>query len=129
MFSILQRFGVALDTVRLITESEALKRCRRIDGQRIHWQRLLRTIPRKQWIETLEACGLPHQEVSVIRSIDDLNTRLIKATRVARRFGFVPREALVEMIAGAYNGAAGDRFGSMANLIFVADSAAAEKFT
>ncbi len=129
LFSMLQRFGVPLDTARLITESEALKRCRRIDGKRVHWQRLLSTIPREQWIETLEACGLPHHEVRVVRSIDDLNARLIKATCVAKGFGFVPREALVEMIAGTYNGAAGDRFGSMANLIFAAESAAAEKFT
>lgn len=129
LFSILQRFGVPLSPVRLVTESEALKRCRRIEGKRVHWQRLLNTIPREQWIETLEACGVPHKEVRVVRSIGDMNARLIKATRVAKGLGFVPREALVEMIAGTYNGAAGDRFGSMANLIFAAESAAAEKFT
>ncbi len=117
LFSILRRFGVPLGTIRLIAESEALKRCRRIDGKRVHWQRLLYTIPREQWIETLGVCGLPRQEVRAVRTIDDMNARLIKATCVAKGFGFVPREALVEMIAGAYNGAAGDRFGSMANLI------------
>jgi len=61
--------------------------------------------------------------------INEIDTRLIEATRLAGRVGFVPREALVEMIAGTCNGAAGDHFGSMANLIAAADSSPLEKFT
>jgi len=42
--------------------------------------------------------------------------------------GRVPREALVEMIAGTCNGSAGDHFGSMGNLVRIADSPVLEKF-
>jgi hypothetical protein len=45
------------------------------------------------------------------------------------KLGLVPREALVEMIAGTYNGAAGDCFGSMGALVLLAETPISEKFT
>ena len=129
LFSILRAHHLALKSTRFVKESEALKRCRQVDGKRIHWQRLLKTVPRESWIETLRNFGLPARKVRRIRMINEIDTRLIEATRLAGRVGFVPREALVEMIAGTCNGAAGDHFGSMANLIAAADSSPLEKFT
>jgi hypothetical protein len=41
----------------------------------------------------------------------------------------VPREALVEMIAGTYNGAAGNLFGSMNTLVLLAETSSLEKFS
>lgn len=128
LFSILRTHHLATSPIRCLSESEALKRCRQVAGKRIHWHRLLRTVPRKSWIETLTACGLPSRAVRRVRMINEIDTRLIEATRLADRLGFVPREALVEMIAGTCNGAAGDHFGSIANLIAAADSLSLEKF-
>jgi hypothetical protein len=54
---------------------------------------------------------------------------LLEATRLATKLGLVPREALVEMIAGIYNGAAGDYFGSMGALVRLAESPILERFT
>jgi len=129
LFSILRAHHLALKSTRFVKESEALKRCRQVDGKRIHWQRLLKTVPRESWIETLTNFGLSARKVRRIRMINEIDTKLIEATRLAGRVGFVPREALVEMIAGTCNGAAGDHFGSMANLIAAADSSPLEKFT
>jgi len=129
LLSMLERSHNALKSFRIVTQSEALRRCQQVDGKRIHWQRLLMTIPRESWIETLVACGLPEFEVKRIRRIEPVRSRLIEATRLALKSHLVAREALVEMVAGTYNGAAGDHFGSMGNLVAVADSPTLEKFT
>lgn len=128
LLSMLERSQSGLMPFRIVTETEALRRCRQVDGKRIHWQRLLTTIPRESWIETLVACGLPEAEVRRIRGIGPVKARLIEAARLALKSDLVPREALVEMIAGTCNGAAGDHFGSMGNLAEIADSPILEKF-
>lgn len=115
--------------ITIVTESEALRRCSRIQGKQIHWQRLLSRLPKEVWIETLASCGVPEFEVRRIRRIEGRKTRLLEATRLATKLGFVPREALVEMIAGTYNGAAGDYFGSMSALVRLAESPILERFT
>jgi len=128
LLSMLKRLQGELVSFRIVTEAEALRRCRQVDGKRIHWQRLLATTPRELWIETLVTCGLSEIEVKRIREIDSVQVRLIEATRLVTKSGRVPREALVEMIAGTCNGSAGDHFGSMGNLVRIADSPVLEKF-
>lgn len=127
LLSMLERSHSALTSFRIVTQSEAFRRCQQVDGKRIHWQRLLMTIPKVSWIETLVACGLPEFELKRVRRIEPVRARLIEATRLALKSGLVAREALVEMIAGSCNGAAGDHFGSMGNLIAVADFPTSEK--
>lgn len=127
ILSMLGRAHRALMPFRIVGQYEALKRCRHVDAKRIHWQRLLMTIPRERWIDTLAILGLRECEIRRVRRFDAVKARLVEAARLALRSGFVPREALVEMIAGTYNGAAGDHFGSMANLAAVAESPTLEK--
>ncbi len=127
LLSMLERSHRALTSFRIVTQSEALGRCQQVDGKRIHWQRLLMTMPKGSWIETLVTCGLPEFELERVRRIEPVRTRLIEATRLALKSGLVAREALVEMIAGTCNGSAGDHFGSMGNLIAVADFPILEK--
>jgi hypothetical protein len=46
-----------------------------------------------------------------------MKERLITATMVAQRHFPIPREAMIEMIAGTYNGAIYHQFGSMRVLL------------
>jgi len=124
----LKRLHGELVSFRIVTEAEALRRCRQVDGKRIHWQRLLATTPRELWIEVLATCGLTETEAKRIREVDSVQARLIEATRLAVKSGRVPREALVEMVAGTCNSSAGYHFGFMGNLIRMADSPILEKF-
>jgi hypothetical protein len=50
--------------------------------------------------------------------------RILRVTK-----SLVSLEALVEMIAGTYNGTAGDHFGSMAALVVLAETRKLEKFS
>jgi hypothetical protein len=113
----------------IVTESEALRRCSKIQGKHVHWQRLLGRVPKDVWIETIACCGIPELETRRVRKFHEPKTRLLEAIRLATKLGLVPREALVEMIAGAYNGAAGDYFGSMNVLIRLAETPNLERFT
>jgi hypothetical protein len=127
--TILQLSHAPLRNFRSVTEYEALRRCSLIDGKQIHWQRLLSAMPRERWIETLANLGLPEFDLRRIRKMQGLNKRLIEGTRLACKLGMVPREALVEMIAGTYNGAAGSHFGSMNALVLLAETSSLEKFS
>lgn len=129
MGAILRQAHDSLTNFRTVTESDALRRSSRIEGKQVHWQRLLSTVPKEAWIETLASCGIPESDLRRIRKIIGLKLRLLEATRLATKLGLVPREALVEMIAGTYNGAAGDRFGSMGTLALLAETPNLEKFT
>lgn len=112
-----------LRKIRIVSLAEALRACRRVNGKRYHWYRLLKTVPRDQWVETLVHCGLPEAEVEQIRRIPGCKKRLIEAIRLANKHRFVPREALVEMIAGAYQSAVYGHFGSMSSLARAAEGA------
>jgi hypothetical protein len=126
---ILRQSHSSLSDFRIVSEPEALRRCSQIERKQIHWQRLLGSVRKEAWIETLASCGLPEFEMRRIRKIHGLDTRLVEAVRLTLKLGLVPREALVEMIAGTYNGAAGDCFGSMAALVLLAETPISEKFT
>jgi hypothetical protein len=108
-------------SIRVIGQSGALSRCPRTNGKRFHWQSLLRTEPKERWIDILTTAGLPEDEVNRARRRIEVDERLIEAANVAIQNHLVPREALVEMIAGTYNGAVYTHFGSLKNLIAKAD--------
>jgi len=130
LFAILRRILGRPTTFQIITESEALKRCRQVKGKRFYWEHLLKRVPKESWIEVLATSGLRKSAVKGVRKVVDLRSRLIEATRLAIEQGYMPREALVEMIAGTYNGAAGHIFGSMANLVDIVESERTlERFT
>jgi len=114
--------GDSVSPIRIIDQSEALSRCPRVDGKRFHWQSLLTTVPKERWIEILTAAGLPETEVNRARRRVEVDKRLVEAVHVAIRNRLVPREALVEMIAGAYNGVVHTHFRSLGNLVAEADS-------
>jgi hypothetical protein len=128
LLRMLIRFKNELAPIQIVTEVEALRRSQQTNGKAIHWQHLLATTPRHAWIATLATCGLSETEVGRIRKGASIEERLIKATQLALNSGRVPREALVEMIAGTCNGSAGDHFGSMNNLLAIAYSGL-ERFT
>jgi hypothetical protein len=128
LLKLLIRFKNEPGTIQIVTEIEALRRSQQTRGKAIHWQHLIATTPRETWIETLATCGLSEIEVRRIRKVTSIEERLVKATRLTLSSGHVPREALVEMIAGTCNGSAGDHFGSMNNLLTIAYSGL-EKFT
>ena len=118
------------ESLHVLAIADALKRSKPVGGKQFHWQHLLRSIPKQYWIDVLNETGLPESEIVIARNRTTLKARLIEATCLAIKYGFVPREALIEMIAGSYNGAAGDHFGSMANLAAIARfSSRSEKFT
>jgi len=127
--AILSQAHDLLKNFMVVSESEALGRCSQVEGKQVHWQRLLRTVPKEAWIETLASCGIPEPQIMRIRKLSKPKPRLLEATRLATELGLVPREALVEMIAGSYNGAAGDYFGSMSELVLHAGTSSSEKFT
>ena len=112
----------SVSTIRIIDQTEALSRCSPANGKRFHWQSLLRTVPRKRWIEILTAAGLPEIEVNRARRRVEIGKRLLEAVHVAIRNNLLPREALVEMIAGVYNGAVYTHFKSLENLLAEANS-------
>ena len=122
LLRMLMRFKNEPGPVQVVTQVEALKRSQQTNGKAIHWQHLLATTPREAWIETLTTCGLPEIKIKRIRQVAPIEARLVKATQLALNSGRVPREALVEMIAGTCNGSAGDHFGSMNNLLAIAYS-------
>jgi hypothetical protein len=128
LLRMLIRFKNELAPIQIVTEVEVLRRSQQTNGKAIHWQHLLATTPRHAWIATLATCGLSETEVGRIRKGASIEERLIKATQLALNSGRVPREALVEMIAGTCNGSAGDHFGSMNNLLAIAYSGL-ERFT
>lgn len=112
-----------LRKIRIVSLAEALRSCRRVNGKRYHWYRLLKIVPKDQWVETLVHCGLPEAEVEQTRRIPGCKKRLIEAFRLANKHRFVPREALVEMIAGTYPSAVHGHFGSMSSLARAAEGA------
>jgi hypothetical protein len=107
--------------IRVIGQLDALNRCPRTEGKRFHWQSLLRTEPKERWVEILATAGLPEDEVNRARKRIEVDKRLIEAARIAVRNRLVPREALVEMIAGVYSGAVYTHFKSLKNLVAQAD--------
>jgi hypothetical protein len=127
--TILRRAHYSTMDFRTVTDSESIRRGRPIAGKQIHWQRLLLAVPKESWIDALVNCGIPEAELRRVRIIAAPKPRLVEATHLAIQLGLAPREALVEMIAGSYNGAAGDYFGSMSNLVQVIESGNSERFT
>ena len=109
----------SLGNVRIISIAEALQACRRMSGKRFHWYRLIQKVP-EQWVAILVRCGLSQADIEKVRTVTDLKKRLIEATRLADSNRLVPREAMVEMIAGAYQSSVCHHFGSMSNLVFAA---------
>jgi len=59
-------------------------------------------------------------DIEKVRTVTDLKKRLIEATRLADSNRLVPRQAMVEMIAGAYQSSVCHHFGSMSNLVLAA---------
>lgn len=119
----------SVSPIRIIDQPEALSRCPKVNGKQFHWQSLLRTVPKKQWMETLTTAGLPETEISRARRQVEVDKQLVEAVHVAIQNSLVPREALVEMIAGTYNGAVYSHFKSLENLVAEASSSKqSEKF-
>lgn len=110
----------SLRNVRIISIAEALQACRRLSGKRFHWYQLIQKVPKEQWVAILVRCGLARADVEKVRTVTDLKKRLIEATRLADSNRLVPREAMVEMIAGAYQSSVCHHFGSMNNLVLAA---------
>ena len=111
----------SLGNVRIISIAEALQACRRMSGKRFHWHQLIQKVPKEQWVTILVRCGLSQADIENVRTVTDLKKRLIEATRLADSNRLVPREAMVEMIAGAYQSAVCYHFGSMNNLVIAAE--------
>ena len=129
LISLIAGTGDIVSPIRIIDQPEALSRCPKVDGKRFHWQSLLRTVPKERWIEILATAGLPEAEVNRARRRIEVDKRLAEAVHVAIRNSLVPREALVEMIAGVYSGAVYTHFRSLQNLFAEANSSKhSEKF-
>ena len=112
----------SLGNVRIISIAEALQSCRRMNGKRFHWYQLIQKVPKAEWVAILVRCGFSEAEIEEVRKISDLKKRLIEAVRLAGSYRFVPREAMIEMIAGAYQSAVCHHFGSMNNLALAAEA-------
>src|SRR5207249_10954127 len=92
-----------------------------MNGKRFHWHRLIQTLPKDQWVDILVRRGFSRAEIEKVRVISDLKKRLIEAIRLADSHQIVPREAMIEMMAGAYQSSVCHHFGSMNNLALAAD--------
>jgi glycine betaine/choline ABC-type transport system substrate-binding protein len=93
-----------------------------MNGKRFHWYQLIQKVPKAEWVAILVRCGFSEAEIEEVRKISDLKKRLIEAVRLAGSYRFVPREAMIEMIAGAYQSAVCHHFGSMNNLALAAEA-------
>jgi hypothetical protein len=118
-----------LGNVRIISLGQAMQACRRINGKRFHWYQLIRSVPKAQWATILIRCGLPQGGIEKIRKVSGLKKRLIEATRLADSQRFIPREAMVEMIAGAYQSAVCYHFGLMNNLALASEDRVGKKLS
>ena len=107
--------------IRIVSLGEALQVCRRMNGKRFHWYQLIQTLPKDQWVDILVRRGFSRTEIEKVRVISDLKKRLIEAIRLADSHQIVPREAMIEMMAGAYQSSVCHHFGSMNNLALAAD--------
>jgi hypothetical protein len=110
-----------LGNVRIISIAGALQTCRRMSGKRFHWYQVIQRVPKEQWVTILVRYGISQADIEKVRTVTNLKKRLIEATHLADRNRFVPREAMVEMIAGAYQSAVCYHFGSMNNLVIAAE--------
>src|SRR3989475_13297857 len=88
--------------IRIVSLGEALQVCRRMNGKRFHWYRLIQTLPKDQWVDMLVRRGFSRAEIEKVRIKSDLTKRLIEAIRLADSHQIVPREAMIEMMAGVY---------------------------
>jgi len=107
--------------IRIVSLGEALQVCRRMNGKRFHWYRLIQTLPKDQWVDILIRRGFSRAEIEKVRIISDLKKRLIEAIRLADSHQIVPREAMIEMMAGVYQSSVCNHFGSMNSLALAAD--------
>jgi hypothetical protein len=92
-----------------------------MSGKRFHWYQVIQRVPKEQWVTILVRYGISQADIEKVRTVTNLKKRLIEATHLADRNRFVPREAMVEMIAGAYQSAVCYHFGSMNNLVIAAE--------
>jgi hypothetical protein len=118
-----------LGNVRIISLGQAMQACRRINGKRFHLYQLIRSVPKAQWATILIRCGLPTGGIEKVRKVSGLKKRLIEATRLADSQRFILREAMVEMIAGAYQSAVCYHFGSMNNLALASEDRVGKKLS
>src|SRR3989475_6918921 len=106
--------------IRIVSLGEDLQACRRMNGKRFHWYRLIQTLPTDQWVDILVRRGFSRTEIEQVRVISDLIKRLIEAIRLDDSHQIVPREAMIEMMAGAYQSSVCHHLGSMNNLALAA---------